>query len=168
MRWAAMMVAVAAVAVLAAPGTDASTQLGCRWPDAPIGPTSIRYSAADEPAALRQVWAAAAQRWSASGGNVAFVEDPVAYTVTADSADFGNVGFDGLIRYTCIAGWFVPRQVRVGLNTFYTDSYPKGMHLSVAGHELGHATGLVHEDSSACGARTLMLSSSARWTHCGI
>jgi hypothetical protein len=169
MRWTAMVTAVAAAAaVLAAPGTGASTQLGCRWPDAPVGPTSIRYSAADEPAALQQVWASAAQRWSSSGGNVAFVEDPIAYTVTADSADFGNVGFDGLIQYTCVAGFFVPRLVRVGLNTFYTDSYPTGMRLSVAGHELGHTTGLGHEDRTDCRARPLMFSSSARWTQCGI
>lgn len=163
-----MVTAVVTAVVLLAPGTDASTELGCRWPDAPIGATSIRYSAADEAPALRPVWAAAAQRWTAAGGNVAFVEDPIAHTVTADSADFGNVGFDGLIQYTCLAGYFVPRQVRVGLNTFYTDRYPDGMRLSVAGHELGHATGLGHEDRSDCRVRPLMFSSSLRWTQCGI
>lgn len=167
MRWTAIVLAVGALVVATGPGTVASTQLGCRWPDAPVGPTTIRYTAADE-GNLRQVWSTAAQRWSASNSHVGFVDDPIAYTVTAASADFGNVGFDGLIQYTCVAGFFVPRQVRVGLNTFYTNTYPSGMRLSVAGHELGHATGLGHENLTDCRARPLMFSTSGRWTQCGV
>lgn len=165
----AAIVAAAVMAMLAVTGrgTDASTQLGCRWPDAPVGPTTIRYTAAAE-GALQSVWSTAAQRWGSADSHVTFADDPIAYTVTADSADFGNVGFDGLTQYTCVAGFFVPRQVRVGLNTFYTDNYPAGMRLSVAGHELGHVTGLGHEDVGDCRARPLMFSSTVRWTQCGI
>jgi hypothetical protein len=156
-------VALVALAALQPEGR-AYTYLGCRWPDAPVGPTTVRYTA-DRDA---DTWRTAARRWSGSTGNVAFEEDPVVGLVTASSADYGNVGFDGFIQYTCVAGVFVPRQVQVGLNTFYTNGYPAGMRAAVAGHELGHAAGLGHNDVGDCAQRPLMHSTSARWVQCGI
>ena len=157
---------MAAVVLLAAlpPEGRAYTYLGCRWPDSPVGATSLRYTGAGDAA----TWRTAAQRWTASDGNVAFVDDPVVGLFTASSADYGNVGFDGFILYKCVAGVFVPRHVEVGLNTFYTNAYPAGMRAAVAGHELGHAAGLGHHDVNDCGARPLMHSTSARWVQCGI
>lgn len=160
------MAALAAVALaaVAVPDGRAYTYLGCRWPDEPIGRTTLRYGSGGN----ADAWRTAGQRWTAADANVSFVEDPVVHVFTASSGDYGNMGFDGFIRYRCVAGYFVPRQVEVGLNTFYTDGYPAGMRLAVAGHELGHAAGLGHNDVSDCPSRPLMHSTSARWVQCGI
>ncbi|HEX2039406.1 MAG TPA: hypothetical protein VHF47_06695 [Acidimicrobiales bacterium] len=158
-----MAVALVALAALQPQGR-AYTYLGCRWPDAPVGATTIRYVGGNDAA----TWGTAAQRWNESDGNVAFEENPVAGLFIASSADYGNVGFDGFIQYACVGGVFVPRYVQVGLNTFYTHGYPPGMKAAVAGHELGHAAGLGHHDTGDCGSRPLMHSSSARWVQCGI
>jgi hypothetical protein len=146
------------------PEGQAYNYLGCRWPDEPTGRTTLRYSGDGS----ADVWRTAGQRWGAAPSNVSFADDSVAHVFTASSADYGNVGFDGFIQYTCVAGFFVPRQVHVGLNTFYTKAYPAGMRLAVAGHELGHAAGLAHHDEAACKHRPLMHSTSARWVECGI
>ena len=161
-RWA-IAVAVVALAGLQPEG-QAYNYLGCRWPDHPVGRTSLRYSATGS----ADAWRTAGQRWSAADSHVSFAEDAVAHLFTASSADYGNVSFDGFVQYTCVAGFFVPRQVQVGLNTFYTNAYPTGMRLAVAGHELGHATGLGHNDQADCRNRPLMHSTSARWVQCGI
>lgn len=160
--WAAAGAVVMAAALQ--PDSRAYTYLGCRWPDAPVGATTIPFTAGNDGA----TWRTAAQRWSRSDGNVAFEDNSVVGLFEASSADYGNVGFDGFTQYTCVAGLFVPRKVQVGLNTFYTNGYPAGMRVAVAGHELGHVAGLGHNDVSDCATRPLMHSTSARWVHCGI
>ena len=155
---------MAVMAAIAVPDSRAYNYLGCRWPDEPVGATTLRYTNTGS----GDVWRAAGQRWSATDANVAFVEDPLLNVFTASSSDYGNVGFDGFVQYKCVAGFFVPKHVEVGLNIFYTNGYPAGMRLAVAGHELGHAAGLAHHDVHDCSARPLMHSTSARWVQCGI
>jgi hypothetical protein len=156
--------ALVSLAALQPQGGRAYTYLGCRWPDAPVGATALRHSTEGD----ADAWRTAGQRWTAADAGVSFVEDPIVSVFTASSDDYGNMGFDGFTRYQCVAGFFVPRQVEVGLNTFYTDGYPTGMRLAVAGHELGHVAGLGHHDTGDCPSRPLMHSTSARWVQCGI
>ncbi len=146
------------------PDSRAHNYLGCRWPDAPLGDTTLRYAEGGD----ADAWREAGRRWTSADANVAFEAGPIAPVFNASSADYGNVGFDGFIQYGCLAGLFLPQRVSVGLNTFYTNAYPTGMRVAVAAHELGHAAGLAHHDESTCSARPLMHSTSARWVQCGI
>lgn len=95
--------------------------------------------------------------------------------LTVANGNFGNTGFDGIMKSAtsnlppgCASGNWTSTAF-AWLNSNYTNAYSAAKKRSVFVHEVGHALGLAHNNTSACSSMAVMHRSTAdRFVRCGI
>lgn len=145
------------------------------WLPCRMSSSSIRWKNATTNSAYSSVAINALNSWGKSTV-VSFTGVSSGANLTATNGNFGNVGFDGVMKGASGSDMPICNNGAWGetafawLNTYYTDSYPSAKKQSVMAHEVGHALGLAHVGTgiTACSYVTLMNPQTpARYDRCG-